>query len=740
MRRLVLAVVTICAMHTGTAAAQPPAVTIPRVSDPPVIDRYLDGQSIPPGAHITGLVQREPGDGTPTSMPTDVYVSYDTRNLYVVFICKQDRSKVRAHLTKREAIIGDDIVGIMIDTFHDQRRAYSFITNPLGVQMDGISTEGRHDDWSFDTIWHSSGRLTPDGFVVLMAIPFKSLRFTSAPAQRWGFAVVTLVPANNETSFWPHITRKVAGFAQQFATLEGLEGISPGRNLQAIPYGTFAAARFRNDDGIQETDRAGRAGIDGKMVLRDSVTVDVTANPDFSQVESDEPQVTVNQRFEVFFPEKRPFFIENAGFFDTPQRLFFSRRVADPGVGARITGKAGSWTIAGLGINDRQPGHAVMVDDPLWNKRAGIGVARLQREFGDQSNIGIMMTDRQFGSRSNLVVGADARVKLTANWFATGQVAHSHTVSADGEDLNGALVYAGLSRESRHFTYNGRYIDRGPGFRSLVGYIPRVDIRQTGHDVGYTWRPEKSRLLSFGPELKSEVIWNHAGDVEDWSLAPSFDLEFPGQTELGFEISRAFERFEDIEFRRHRFRARASTEWLRWLRLNGRYTRGTEINYYPGPGMRPFLANGESIEAGLTVKPSPRLRLDQSYLFTRLSTRAPVVTPAGTASGSIFTNHILRTRATYQFTRELSLRAIVDYERVSPNHSLVDLKHEEGLRADVLLTYLVNPWTALYVGYTDAYDNATPGIGPDGPWSRRDTPASPVARQLFVKVSYLFRY
>ena len=300
------------------AGAEKPTIAIPRVSEPPEIARYLDGKTTPPGIRITGFVQREPGDGVPSSVETTVYLSYDAGHLYAVFLCTDDPGKVRANMTKREAIMGDDIVGLVLDTYHDGRRAYMFLANPLGIQLDGVTTEGQNDDYSYDALWQSEGRLTAYGYAVVLKIPFKSLRFSNAPVQTWGVAVARIIPRANETSFWPYITRRIAGFGQQMATLEGLQGISPGRNLQAIPYGNFATARVLDDEGVRQTENSTRVGVDGKAVVKDALTVDLTVNPDFSQVESDEPQVTVNQRFEVFFPEKRPFFIENAGYFDTP--------------------------------------------------------------------------------------------------------------------------------------------------------------------------------------------------------------------------------------------------------------------------------------------------------------------------------------------------------------------------------------------------------------------------------------
>jgi hypothetical protein len=735
--RIVLQV-ALLVLGVSSAWAEAPSVRIVRVSEPPVIDRYLDGKTTPPGVKITGFMQREPGDNVPVSQPTDAYLSYDEKQLYVVFVCKDDPSKIRARLTKREAIGGDEFVGIILDTYHDQRRAYLFITNPLGIQLDGVTTEGQNDDYSFDALWKSDGRLTSDGFVVVMAIPFKSLRFSTAATQTWGFAVARTVVRNNETSFWPYITRKVASFGPQLAVLEGLEGISPGRNLQAIPYGTFAGARFLDERGARTRDNTARFGVDAKAVVKDSVTVDLTVNPDFSQVESDEPQVTVNQRFEVFFPEKRPFFIENASFFDTPERLFFSRRIADPGFGVRVTGKAGRWAFGGVGINDRRPGHAAATDDPQRDKITSIGVGRLQFEVSKQASVGMIVTARDFGSASNVVAGIDTRSRLNANWSLSAQAVASETTSLDGPRQSGTSYSALLTRNGRHLNWSAEYLDRSPGFQAAVGYIPRVDMRQVRQAAGYRWKPDGGRVVSFGPDLGTSAVWDHKGVIQDWSVSPEFSVLVRGPTEVGAGFDRSFERFGGIDFNHQRVSTWASTDWLSWIGMYGHVSAGTGINYYPADGHLPTLGNNLSAEGGVTLRPSPPLRIEQVYLFSRLSTRAPVQTVGGTRDGTIFSNHILRTRVNYQFSRPLSLRAIVDYDSVLPDAALVALRTQRNVRADVLLTYLVNPWTAFYLGYTDGYRDfssvpVTERPGAAGGWTS-------TGRQIFVKVSYLLRY
>jgi hypothetical protein len=718
---------------------QSQALVIPRVEVPPTLDDYLDGVPRPEEVAVTAFRQREPGDGVPASQPTEAYLSYDDERLYVVFVARESEpGQVRATLTKRESFDNDDFVGVMLDTFKDRRRAYLFIANPYGVQLDGVSTDGEEDDYSFDTLWESEGRLTPFGFVVRMAVPFKSLRFSTAPDQEWGIALARAIQRNNETSFWPYITNRVSGVGQQLATARGLREISPGRNMQFIPYAAFTGARFLDEARPAfEDDADARLGIDGKVVVKDAFTIDLTFNPDFSQVESDEPQVTINQRFEVFFPEKRPFFIENASYFETPINLFFSRRIADPQGGTRVTGKAGGWALAGLAIDDRAPGQVLDPADPFFNDRAGIGVLRAQRDLPRQSAIGAVATTRRFGSAESHVFAVDGRYKLGDTWVLTGQVAVSQFTDADGSRSGPALSFE-LDRSGRNWGAFIQYEDISPDFRAPLGFVPRVDTRELRPFVRYTWFPDKGPLVSLRPELSGGLIWDHAGVLQDWDVNAEFQVELKGQTEFDAGYEESMERFENIEFRKRGASFRFNTAWLKWLETSAEFETGREINFFPSEGLLPFLADATGAELSLTLKPLPPLRLEQAYLFTRLQSREGL---RATRAGSVIVdNHIWRTRASYQFTRNLSLRAIVDYSAVLPDAQLIELEREKRFTVDTLATYLINPWTAFYVGYTDGYGNLE-----IDPLSRdrlrlSETTFNSLGRQLFVKMSYLLRF
>ncbi len=742
--RLVVLLTLSCTGFAETAASDRPRIRLPRVTTPPRLSDYVGAETRQQGLRITDFRQREPNDGAPATLPTAAYLSYDDQNLYAVFVCKEDPRVLRAHVSRREEITEDDRVSITLDTFHDGRRAYEFFANPLGIQREGVITEGQDDDFSFDTLWHSEGRLTGDGFVVLIAIPFKSLRFNPADDATWGIALGRYSPATKEFSTWPHITEKIEAYVAQFATLEAMGDTTPGRNLQFIPYVSFAGQRFLNvADGVApsiKTQNEWRGGLDAKFVLRDALTFDFTANPDFSQVESDEPQVTVNQRYEVFFPEKRPFFTEGVGFFQTPENLFFSRRIADPQFGLRMTGKVGRWALGVLASDDRAPGKVVPASDPLSGDRADIGIFRVQREVGRQSAVGFLFSRRHFGSSSNEVFSADARLKLSANWVFTGQAVHSRARELAGDRLSGSDYFAEIRHSGLHLSYFTSYLDRSPNFRADLGFIPRLDIRQLKNQATYRWRPEHGSLVSFGPTLNTRVIWDHRGQLQEWLVDAPFSFTFKGPTSVSFGHLEQFETFQNIGFHENASYVYFSTQRLKWFGIDGSYTRGTNVNFFPAADLAPFLAKSDDATLGVTLRPTSRMRLDETYLYDRLSTLDNSPVPAAPGSRAIFNNHLLRTKLNYQFTRSLSLRAIVDYNATLPNASLVDLDRSKRLTGDLLLTYLVNPGTAIYVGYTDHRENLA--FDPADPQGLRRTgfPGFSTGRQFFVKVSYLFRF
>ena len=719
----------------GAQQAPPRAsIIIPRVDAPPRLEDYISGEDRP-GAHVTGFLQRHPGDLTAPTEQTDAYLSYDATHLYAVFVCRSaNPSRIRARVSRREQMFGDDSVGLFIDTFNDRQRSYMFLSNPLGIQADGMTIEGQGDDLSFDTVWQAQGRVTESGYVVAMTIPFKSLRFPSGTGpQTWGIALRRRMAEKNEDTYWPGITDRISGFSSQSAEARGLEGVSPGRNIQLIPYGTFTGARFLDRTRPAfDRDAEGRGGMDAKVVVRDAVTLDFTVNPDFSQVESDEPQVTVNQRFEVFFPEKRPFFLENANYFQTPITLFFSRRIRDPQFGARSTGKLGGWAVGALAIDDRGPGASLPPADPLFRDRASNALAVARREFGE-SSVGALVVSRDFGPSSSRVASLDSRVRLNSKWVVTGQAAFSDMVNLAGSELQSTAYWTSIEKAGRKLFYSFSYTDIGADFRAPLGFVPRTDIRQAISFATLRWRPKDSPIVAIGPNSFVQYTWNREGALQDWLIRFPLQIDFKRQSFLFARRAESMERFAGREFREHENWVSFSTSYLRWMDFYVAFSNGTRPNFFPAEGVAPFLADFRDGQVGLTFRPTSRLLVDQTYLYSRLAA------PASSGHvGTIFDNHIIRSRVNYQFTRELSVRGIVDYNGVLSNPGLVALDRTKHLTADILLTYLVNPGTALYVGVTDGFDNLA--LDPINGIRPTRNPTTSTGRQFFVKTSYLFRF
>jgi Domain of unknown function (DUF5916) len=715
------------------AAPGAPAVVVHRVAEPPRLEAFLAGSATRDSTAVTDFRQREPGDGLPVSQGTRAYLSYDDANLYVVFICRDDPAKVRANIARREDIGHDDHVIVYLDTFRDRKRAYRFAVNPLGVQQDGILTEGLSEDLSFDAVWRAEGRMTDSGYVVRMSIPFRSLRFSSDSVQTWGVALGRVIRRENERSYWPHISKRVKGFVPQFGELDGLAGISPGRDLQVNPYSVLARARIL-DEGIPghvtETDE--RTGADAKLILHDAFTVDATVNPDFSQVETDDPQVTLNRRFAVFFPEKRPFFLENAAFFQTPVSLLFSRRIVDPGVGLRLTGKAGRWAMGAFAMNDR----AAL---PSWDPHAGldawIGAVRVQRELGKESTVGVLATDREFllSWKADRMLSVDGRWRRGKHWSVTGQVMRDEAVDYDGTRSSDWGALGELSFDSRSFDYAGRYMEFGPAFSAPLGFVNRVGFRRTQQKADYTFQPRRGLVTAFGPAASVNAYWDHeTGELLDRETEAAFAVELRGNSKIAITRVDAYELFDGVGFHPRATHAEVGTEWVKWLAWDVAYTWGTAVNHDPADTLAPSLERAREVEAELTIRPTSQLRVEQSYNYAELRT---------SAGSRMVGEHQLRSKLNYQFTPLFSLRAIVDWKASDADTTLVaDDARQRKWGIDVLITYLAHPGTAVFLGYTDRYENLQILPGPPRELGPSRSPEMSVGRQFFIKASYLVRF
>ncbi len=767
-------VVSVCVALASQPTGSPPeteSVSIPRLDTAPSLEDFVDmrpsSEVAAKMAKVDKFTQWIPRDGQPASQETEVYLGYDENHLYIVFICfDSEPHRIRARRSRREDIFRDDRVDIFLDTFNDQLRSYVFTVNPFGIQADAnwIEREGQQYDRSFDTVWDSRGTLTDRGYVVWVAIPFSSLRFSPERTQEWGILLGRFIPRVNEGSFWPYLTSRIEGRLNQAGTLQGLADISPGRNLQLIPYGFFRSFRaldLRDEDQPQYVEESAdfEAGVDFKTVFRDSLVLDVTVNPDFNQVESDEPQVTVNQRFEVFFPEKRPFFLENASYFETPINLFFSRRIVDPGFGVRLTGKAGQFAIGALYANDEAVGKSVPEDDPLFDEKSHNVIVRISRDLGRQSSLGMMYTDYRLSNSYNRVGGVDGRAKISQNWVTSFQGVASASRLIDGTELSGPAWDAVLQRTGRQLSYTAEYNGRSPGFRTAIGFLPgsrglsrpgrprtrrvflRPDIQSFRQVLNYRFRPEGDYLIAWGPDFTLNPTWNFDGSALDSLYSIDLNAELVGQTYLGVFYTGLVERLspEDFEALPEKTRYSSgrkgiywSSNFTRFFGISGEYAWGTVINLVPPEGEIPELSNSTQGALGFTWYTTRFLKVEGAYLLSRVLDR--------TDSSSVFNNHIFRNKVNWQFTQRLSTRAIIQYNTILANPKLTSLETNRNLNFDLLLTYLVNPWTALYIGYNNNRRNIEILPHEGGSELIRTNDLNNDSWQFFVKFSYFLSF
>jgi hypothetical protein len=755
---------------------------IPHLTRDPKLEDFADMQLSPSVAgtmlKVDQFWQHDPIDGQPISQKTEAYLGYTDKNLYVVFLAfDNDAAHIRNHMVRREQINEEDQVGIFLDTFHDHRHCVFFFINPSGVQQEGTFFDGQQDiDLSWDTIWKSETRVSKKGWIGFISVPFKSLRFKSTKTvQEWGFLLERDIPHNNtEHSFFPHYSMNVQGLLTQEGALTGLKDISPGRNFQLIPY--VSGRSYRSVDQrdplnptFEAKDFDAKAGLDAKAVIKDSFVLDATINPDFAQVESDEPQITVNQRFEVLFPEKRPFFQENSGYFATPINLVFTRRIADPLYGVRLTGKKGPWSIGTLFADDQSPGESVAPNDPLWGRQAYFGIVRVSREIGKNgSNIGMIYTDRELDTvpnttctadpcttRTNRVGGIDAHLKFNKNWQLDAQAVNSLTRFNDGSSDHGTGYFLYLERSSRNFEFNSLYKDNAPGFQTRTGFFQRPDICWFSNFAQRRFYVEGKHMLWHGPSIYTRNIWDHNGLRIEYFTNVNYKFFFSNRNNIGIYGNYGHERLRpddysqltnNIDVPHDQIGFFFNSQYFNWLTFNMEANIGRDTNYdpvqcgstigdcpitplLPGPGKSRFA------QVSATFRPNRGLTVENTFFYYSLRDV--------NTNLNFINNYIARSKWNYQFTRAFSLRLIGEYNGNITNSAFTSAQNAKSFNADVLFTYLVHPGTAIYVGYnTDLANIYRPLTSNPNDYTEllRSNRYLNDGRQLFVKVSYLLRF
>ena len=729
-----------------------PTVRPPVVDAPPAIDGRLDDEAWAAAVRITEFVQLSPLDGAPGTEATEVFIAYDSTNIYLGFHAHYaNPDMLRANRSDRDRSPGDDAFVVYFDPFLDQQRAYVFTVNAYGVQTDAIlSARGGgggfgggggdgggprgffgppRGDRSWDTLFDSAGRVVQDGFTAEMAIPFKSLRYPrrgGTTPHRWGFQIARRIRGKNETVVWSPVRRDVAGFLPQMGVLDGMTGLSTSRNIEILP--TFTAFQFGalDDAGQFANDRAKpEGGVNFKYGVTSNLTADVTFNPDFSQIESDRPQIEVNQRFALFYPELRPFFLEGAEIFQFrgPVNLVHTRTIVDPRYGAKLTGKAGSTTIGVMYANDEAPGYDDEVIDRGAGQSAQTFVGRMRYDLYSESYVGAIFTSREFAASTNQVAGLDSNFRLGDTHSFGVRAVGTQDTDLDGLETSGFLLDASIRKTGRNLSYFLAHYALSPDFQTDVGFVRRVDQRATFGNVSYSWWPEHW-IISWGPVFNYMRGYNFEGILEDEQYSGGLNFSLTNNVRFDANVNREMERFGGINFFKTRFRYMGVNSASRRVSFGIGSSGGDQIYY---DEERPYLGRDFGWNGFLNLR-----------FMSRLSTRIFVDTNrfVDVTAGDelVFDVNVFRTQTTYQFTDRLLFRNISEY-----------YSFDQKLSLNFLLTYRINAGTVFYVGYDDRYqqgDLIERDANGDGIDDRYFPTTSMLRtnRALFTKLQYLFRY
>ena len=716
-----------------------PTVRPPRTETPPDIDGRLDDLAWRTAAAITEFTQQAPLEGAPATEDTEVYVTYDSDHVYFGFrLHYTDPGIMRANRVDRDTAWQDDLITVYLDTFLDQQRAYDFDLNAFNVQGDGIVNTGggRRSpiptaDRSWDALFHSATTIVADGYVAEMAIPLKSLRYPQrGPGEphRWGFQIVREIKGKNEENdVWAPMSRDVAGFHRQMGLMEGMTDFSTSRNLEFLP--TFTAVQFgslnRSTGGFDKRPTDPEGGLNIKYGLTSNLTADFTLNPDFSQIESDQPQIELNQRFPLFFNELRPFFVEGAEIFDLPGPVTFvhTRTIVDPTWGAKLTGKAGRFAIGVLSAEDAAPGNVDDDTDPLFGETARNFIGRVKYDVYSESHIGAIFTDRSFLDSSSRLGGLDGSFRLSRSMSTNFRLIESRHRDLDGVDRSGHIYDASISSTGRNLRWFAAAYELTPDFRTDVGFARRVDQRRVISNMGYRWWPE-SWLINWGPQLRYGRNWNFDKVLEDENAGLGLNFDFAKSIRFSANVNRDLERFGGIDFRKTRTMVSGGVSTTRALSVNASYGRGDEIFFDPA---NPFLGYGNTTRFNVTVRPLARLSSQLGVNTSRLTDPRQPNDPV------VFDVQIYRAQSVLTFTDRLLMRNITEYNTF-----------DKDLDFNILFTYRVNAGTVFYIGYDDHYRQADRIEGDrdgDGFDERLffTSDLRQTNRAIFTKIRYLFR-
>jgi hypothetical protein len=635
-------------------------------------------------------------------------MAYDDQAIYFAFQCLDaEPQKIRATISRRDSVFSDDWVGLSLDSTRAGQLAYHLFVNPYGIQMDALQSGSNGEDFAPDWVWQSAGHIHADGWSAEIRVPIENIRFRSGPDVRMGVLFWRRVSRSGVSTSWPEMLSGKWVFESNSEVVFG--ELHSRRLLEVIPSATFSSNQTREAPAVWNRARSkGDAGVSVKYGLTSAITLDATVNPDFSQVESDQFEVEVNQRFPIFFSEKRPFFMEGLGLFNlagaggdgTMRTAVHTRRIIDPSAGLKLTGSAGNHTFGVLSSADASP---------AGERQRAFVIGREVVNFGQGQYAGLLMTDTEYGNEHNRVAGGDVAFKRGDHFNANGSFLSTHSRSLDGETTHGIGTQGTYSYNTRRATVAGQIEHFDRGLQMDTAFINRVGLTRGWQYQDLNFYPTRQgfqwikRINPFFWMTRAEDRLQ--GGSEAFYL-PALRMNFTRAGFLRVDYGRGHETFAGREFTTGRWSVDGSVQILRWLNIGGNSSGGPAI-YYDTEA--PFQGNRRSAGARIGLQPSPRLYSNTSYSFVTFENAS--------TDTNVYRVHIINTRNTYQFTPRFFARAVTQFD-----------SSRERVLADFLASYELSPGTVVHAGYGSLYGKETVDA------------YHTTARAFFFKASYLARF
>jgi len=713
-----------------------PHITAVRVEKPIKITGKLDDPQWIKAMPVSLNYEMRPGENTPAKLRTEAMVMFDNENLYIGFRCQDTLpNSIRANLTDRDKMFNDDYVIVTIDTYNDYQRGFELAVNPFGIQGD-LLMMGGSEDVSYDMVWSSAASKNADGWCAEMVIPFRSLSFSSADEQKWTISFLRNVPRNNRYMLtWTPYDRNNPSYLAQGGILDGIKGITPGKSLGILPYTMIQQTGSKQDVSDPESPlkaasikaRVG-GGID--FAPGPNTMINAVINPDFSQIESDAGQISVNTTFALYYPEKRPFFMSGMDLVQTP--MYYSRTINDPLYAGKINGKAGKLSYLALLANDRNTAVTVPGEEESNTVTSTLdsyaGVGRIRYDLGNENFFGGLLLTRNIKDAHNYVGGLDWNFKFWKNWYWSGELFLSstrelndttlfnyarelgstgHDAAFNGEKYIGTGIHLALTRAGRNYTFSLVQNNFSPTYQTYNGMFPEVNSKQSYMQHRYTFHINKKYIQNVRLTSMFQLSYNFDRVYKGFVFQPGAAVNLIGQTFISYSY---------LVSNNERFRNHLFTGVNRGM-INFQTTpvKGISAGLFVQTGRfiyrsdDPTLGKGYDITSELELEPFSRLKLSFSWSAAKLRDLQ--------SGDKFYDGHIIRNITSFQFTKKLFLRNIFEYNTFS-----------KGFSVYPLVSYRFNAFTMFCAGMTRDYTD----------YDRPDYAFTTTGYQYFVKLQYLF--